>query len=195
MVTCLLDSEKKKFSCLYHIWAWRPSWSCDLDHLNTFISPIPLRLHMKFGFNRSSCFSGKEIWKCWIWMTLDQGQWMILTFDIHIGPCTHLVNCIYQLWHQRLQQFLKYPLFYLFPPYKSIRDQIWHCRKTNKGQPRVIIWTNLVYFSTQCYIPSFKVKRLLVPKKKIFECFYHIWAWRPSWSGQSKKVTYIFISN
>ena len=20
----------------YHIWAWRPSWSCDPDHLKTF---------------------------------------------------------------------------------------------------------------------------------------------------------------
>ena len=33
----------------------------------------------------------------------DQGQWMTLTFDIHIGSCTHLDNCIYQLWHHRLQ--------------------------------------------------------------------------------------------
>ena len=32
----------------------------------------------------------------------------------YIGSCTHLVNCIYQLWHHRLKQFLKYPLFYLF---------------------------------------------------------------------------------
>ena len=34
-------------------------------------------------------------------MTLDQGQWMILTFDIHIGSCTDLVNSIYQLWHYK----------------------------------------------------------------------------------------------
>ena len=26
--------------------------------------------------------------------------------------------------------------------YKSIRDQILHCRKIGQGQPRVIIWTN-----------------------------------------------------
>ena len=24
---------KKIFKGFYHIWAWRPSWSCDLDHL------------------------------------------------------------------------------------------------------------------------------------------------------------------
>ena len=31
------------------------------------------------------------------------GQLMALTFDIHTGSCTHLVNCIYQLWYHRLQ--------------------------------------------------------------------------------------------
>ena len=28
----------------------------------------------------------------------------------------------------------------VFPPYKSIRDQIWPCCKIGQGQPRVIIW-------------------------------------------------------
>ena len=79
----------------------------------TFVPPF--HWDIKFGFNRPSGFSGKEVWKCWIWVTLDQGQWMTLTFDFHIGSCTHLVNCIYQPWHHRLQQFLKYSLFYLFP--------------------------------------------------------------------------------
>ena len=30
----------------------------------------------------------------------------------------------------------------MFPPYKSLRDQIWPCCKIGQGQPRVIIWTN-----------------------------------------------------
>ena len=29
-------------------------------------------------------------------------------------------------------------------PYKSIGNQIWPCRKIGQGQPRVIIWANLV---------------------------------------------------
>ena len=65
---------------------------------------------------------------------------MTLTFDIHIGACNHLVNCIYQLWHHRLKEFLKNP----FSPYKSMRDQIWPCRKISQDQSRVIIWINLV---------------------------------------------------
>ena len=34
---------------------------------------------------------------------LGQGQWMTLTFDIHIGSCNRFANCIYQLWHHSLQ--------------------------------------------------------------------------------------------
>ena len=26
----------------YHIWAWRPSWSCDLDYLYTHWFPLPI---------------------------------------------------------------------------------------------------------------------------------------------------------
>ena len=74
---------------------------------------------------------------------------------------------MYELWHHRLQYFLKYPLFYLFP-YKSIRDQIWYCRKIVQGQPRVIIWTNLVVFEHPMLTTKFKVIYLLVPEKKIF---------------------------
>ena len=37
--------------------------------------------------------------------------------------------------------------------------------------------------STRFYIPSFKVIGLLV-LKKMFEGFYHIWAWKSSWSSQ-----------
>ena len=33
--------EKKIFKGFYHIWAWLPSWSCDLDHLYNFLSPLP----------------------------------------------------------------------------------------------------------------------------------------------------------
>ena len=77
-------------------------------------------------------------------MTLNQGQWMTLTFDNHIGPCTHLVNWIYQLWYIiDYNSFWKIHCFPFFP-YKSIMDQIWPCRKIGQGRPSVIIWTNLV---------------------------------------------------
>ena len=44
----------------------------------------------------------KQVWKGWTWSILVQGRWMTMTFDIRISSCTHLVNCIYQLWRHRL---------------------------------------------------------------------------------------------
>ena len=33
--------------------------------LINYLSPIPRRRHMKFGFNQSSGFRGEDVWKCW----------------------------------------------------------------------------------------------------------------------------------
>ena len=60
---------------------------------------------------------------------------------------------------------------FTFFPYKSIRDQIWFCRKIGQDQLSVIIWTNLKELEHWCYIPAFKVIGLLVPEKKIFKVF------------------------
>ena len=100
VIVCLVP-KKEIFEGFYHIWAPKPSWSCDLEHLNNFHPNIPWRLNMKFGFNRPSVyFLGKQVWKCWIWVTLD--KWMTLTFDIHKDSCTALVDCMCQLWYHRL---------------------------------------------------------------------------------------------
>ena len=32
---------QKIFKGFYHIWAWQPSWSCDLDHLYKLLFPLP----------------------------------------------------------------------------------------------------------------------------------------------------------
>ena len=48
--------EKKIFKGFYHIWAWPPSWSCDLDHLYKLLFPFPRRLHMSFGIDWPICF-------------------------------------------------------------------------------------------------------------------------------------------
>ena len=48
--------------------------------------------------------------------------------------------------------------------------------------------------SPQCYIPSFVKISPRVLKKKIFEVFYHIWAWRPSWSCDQDHVNKFYIS-
>ena len=42
-------SGEEIFKGFYHIWAWQPSWSCDLDHLYKLSSPFPRRLHIKLA--------------------------------------------------------------------------------------------------------------------------------------------------
>ena len=66
----------------------------------------------------------------WIWVTLDEGRWMTLTFDIHISSCTDLAE--------------------------SVRNQIWPCRKIGQGQFRVIIWANLVVLEHPMLHTKFK---------------------------------------
>ena len=51
--------EKKIFKAFYHIWAWRPSWSCDLDHL--YKLSFPRKLHIKFGFDWPGGFRGEDV--------------------------------------------------------------------------------------------------------------------------------------
>ena len=34
-------SGEEDFKGFYHKWAWRPSWSCDLDHLYKLSFPLP----------------------------------------------------------------------------------------------------------------------------------------------------------
>ena len=34
-------SGEEIFKGFYHIWAWLPSWSCDLEHLYKLLFPLP----------------------------------------------------------------------------------------------------------------------------------------------------------
>ena len=34
-------SGEEDFKGFYHIWAWRPSWSCDPDAANKNLFPLP----------------------------------------------------------------------------------------------------------------------------------------------------------
>ena len=35
-------SGEENLEWFYHIWAWRPSWSCDLDFAIKLSSPLPM---------------------------------------------------------------------------------------------------------------------------------------------------------
>ena len=90
---------------------------------------------------------------------------------------TSVICCQFQIIDNK--RFWKIHCF----PYKSIRDQIWPCRKICQGQPKVIVWANLVVLKH----PMMHIKiqgRWPFGSGEFFFflSFYHIWPWRPPWS-------------
>ena len=73
-----------------------------------------------------------------------------------------------------------------FFPYKSIRDQIWPCRKIGHGQPRVIIWANLVVLKH----PMMHTKIQGHWPFGSGEDFFRLW--RPSWSCDQNHLSKLF---
>ena len=67
--------------------------------------------------------------------------------------------------NDRWQQFLKIHCFTFFP-YKIIRNQIWPCRKIVQGQPRVIIWTNMVVLEHPMLHTKFQGHRCFFVQEK-----------------------------
>ena len=56
----LLVLEKKIFKGFYHIWAWRPSWSCDLDHLYKLSFPLPKETPHKIWLSLAKRFQRRR---------------------------------------------------------------------------------------------------------------------------------------
>ena len=94
----------------------------------------------------------------------------------------HFGHLLLVSYHRR-QWFLKNPLFYLFPIQKH-KGPNWTCRKIGQGQPRVIIWANLVILKHPMMHTKIQGHRPSGSGEEVFFlAFYHIWAWRPSWSS------------
>ena len=73
-----------------------------LGHVTRTFIPTSHGGSVWFAFKRSSGLWGKQIWNCWIWVTLETGQWMTLTLGCHKSSCTHLFDYMYQLSPHRL---------------------------------------------------------------------------------------------
>ena len=59
----------------YHIWAWRPSWSCDLDFLYTHWFPIPIDASYKIWLWLAKRFQRRRSLKLWTdGRTTDDGR-------------------------------------------------------------------------------------------------------------------------
>ena len=82
----------------------------------------------------------------------------IFPWGIHIWNFKTLACMVNKIWHACFERMhaqmhgqpegIQIHCFTFFP-YKSIRNQIWPCRKISQGQPKVIIWINLVVLEHQ----------------------------------------------
>ena len=79
--------------------------------------------------------------------------------DIGSMPMNNL-----DLWHSHRRM----PLFSSLHLSKSIRDQIWHCRKVGQGQPRFIIWANLAEFECPTLHTQFQRYRSIASEEEGF---------------------------
>ena len=53
----------------FHIWAWRPSWSCDLDFAIKLSSPLPMDAQHKIFTLINQAVSEKKIIEKCVWTT------------------------------------------------------------------------------------------------------------------------------
>ena len=69
---------------------------------------------------------------------------------------------------------------FIFSHTKALRDQIWRSRKIGHGQPRIIIWINLVVLEYPMLHTNSQGHRSFGSRGEMFSP--NIWAWRPIWS-------------
>ena len=67
------NSEEEDYEMFYHILAWRPFWSCDLDHFINSCLPSPRWLHMKIGLDWPKSLTENEIMVRYMYIAAGQG--------------------------------------------------------------------------------------------------------------------------
>ena len=86
-----------------------------------------------------------------------------------------------QRFSPKASSVLENKIFKCFFPYKCIRKQTWPCRKKVKCQCMTIILATLADPLSPMIYAKIQPQSILGSREEDF-CFYHIWAWRPSWS-------------
>ena len=64
--------EKKILEGFYHIWAWRPSWSCDLNFAIKLEMPLPKEASHKISTRSAKRFQRRRSLK--LWTKTDDGR-------------------------------------------------------------------------------------------------------------------------
>ena len=86
--------EKKIFEGFYHIGAWRPSWSCDQQHVIIFHFLVPENFHKNL-VQIGKVVSEKIIFEFSYVHDLGPRSKMTLTFNTHIPSYIQLDVCSY----------------------------------------------------------------------------------------------------
>ena len=120
----LLVLEQKIFKGVYHIWAWRPSWSCDLDHLYTLSFPHPKEVPHKIRHWLAKWFQRRRILK------------IMVIYDVHLSNVLtdHFSNPVSEKTRNDIPMiFLQCnfkTIFYRLPlPNRGIYLKIIHVRR------------------------------------------------------------------
>ena len=81
------------FKCFYHlIWAWQPSWSCDLQNVDEVSLTCTYKLTFKNLVENGPVVSEKrKKFNLHLKVTLCQGQEMTFLFNTHISSLNQLV--------------------------------------------------------------------------------------------------------
>ena len=156
----------------YHIWAWRPSWSCDQDHLSRLSFSYPIEtpygiwLWLAQWFLRRTCLKSVDDHVV-RWTKTDDVRrtseaylsYKLNKWAFGSGELKTMSNCTsvkFQIIDD--SSFWKIHCFAFFP-YKSIRGQIRPYRKIGQGQPRIIIWASLVVLEHPMMLTKFQDPR------------------------------------
>ena len=78
----------------YLIWAWRPSWSCDQDHVKTFCISLYLKAFIQNLVQNGPVVSEK-IWFDFLYVH-DLGPWSRNDLDLHYSHTfMKSISCLY----------------------------------------------------------------------------------------------------
>ena len=67
------SGEEDFLSGFYHIWGWRPSWSCDQDIANKISMQLPKEALHKISIRSAKWFQRRRSLKLWM-TTMDAGR-------------------------------------------------------------------------------------------------------------------------
>ena len=130
------SGEEDFLKVLYHIWVWRPSWSCDQDHLHKLLLPHPkespyeiwvqlapwfLRKHIFLHFNLLMVLQYE-----WPWLKVKGQPWPL---ELIYSHCLIMLNLLSENNDFGFNSFQKINFSKNFP-FKCIRLTFSRSRST-----------------------------------------------------------------